>query len=412
MIKLTYPQMVSGFRFGYAIVPYQPEFREYNNNSVAVEKREILNRICRYLSENVKPPICIPFSGGVDSTIMLLAAMQCYHPKNIKCLTVYFDDFPQYDESETARKICDKLGIYHQAFGVDIEVFNDVLDKVDSNNYHRWFYSSSLVPTYYAIRESFRIGSIVTGDGGDELYCGYDRYVGFAKMDNFPKWAWKLIRPPKSESPRRLRKFREAQKFGYRGLVSLWGEKEAEELFDVDWLPEFDQVAPAIMDYPLEIRGNSLEKLMWYDIQTELFGLEAEKVATARRMVQYFNDGQPVNLYSPFMAKKDLPLYFATRPEYKYRHGQKKWILREIIRDFLPDYDLISPMNKRGFAAPVSQWARNQPLSRFMIRDGLLNDKKIKEIYKKNIFWEDYGECLWGLAVWKELLKKGMVEVE
>ena len=398
--------MISGFRFGYTIVPHHPQFKDYNKNSVAIEKREILDRICRYLSENVEPPIAIPFSGGVDSTIMLLAAMQCYHSKDIKCLTVYFDDFPEYDERNVAGKICDKLGIDWRAFGIDIEVFDDVLDKIDPNNYYRWFYSSSLVPTYYAIRECFRMGNIVTGDGGDELYCGYDRYVGFVKMNRLPKWAWKWISPPKNESLRRLRKFREAQQFGYRGLVSLWGEKDAKELFDVDWLPEFDQAAPAI-----EICGNSLEKLMWYDIQTELFGLEAEKVATARRMVQYFNnDGNPVNLYSPFMVKKDLPLYFATRPEYKYRYGQKKWILREIIKGFLPEYDLISPANKRGFAAPVSQWASSKSLNRFMVGDELLNDKKIEEIYNRNHAGQDYGEHLWGLAVWKELLKRGMVE--
>lgn len=404
-MKITYPQAVSGFRYGYSRVTIPNMIHdEGKERYTPVEaQRRIQDLVCGYIEEWVKPPICIPLSGGVDSTYMLLAAMQCFRAEQISCVGVGFDAFDGYNETGVAEAICRQLGVRFTRRIITLGAFDDVVGKISLKNYKWWFFSSSLVPTYYAIEAARARGNVLTGDGGDEMFCGYDRYKAMKYFERFPGWITKRLSTHKSD--RRGRKFNEMLKHGYRGLVGIWSERDLKRLFGVPFLPDRDVYTQGIKRTPKT--SNIMKRCMWADIYTELFGVEYQKVQTASAMV-----GGGGGIYSPFMATSKIGDYMAIPIGHKYHRGKTKWCLRRAIDKVFPEYKKIGPKRKQGFAAPVAWWIRTRPLNDFMVGDAVLNDRKIKDLYMRHQDGQDYGEQLWGVLVWKELLKKGMLEVE
>lgn len=402
MIDLKYPDVVNGFKYGYSRLSdrdvFYPCMRDPFSGSLKECKRRVMEALCQSLA-CVKPPVAVLYSGGVDSTMILLTAMNCYFLKDIWAVSLGYEGRDSaYDESETAKGICRRLGIQSVSVYSDDGLPKRVLAGLTEKTCSQWFYSSSLIPTFAAYDSAKGVGAILTGDGGDELFYGYDRYLLWNWIRELsPETRRKIAgQLPKGKS-RRWRKFLAGLENGYRGLVSLWGDDDLRELFDIRFLPYNDLLSDMMEPY-------SPHSAMLFDIRTELLGVESLKVRTASLMT-----GCKVTM--PFM--ENIPFFVSIPFRFKYRRRIRKWILRELIREMLPAYDFIGPgKRKRGFAAPISRWMADRPVEDFMIGDGLLNNAKIREIWEKNRAGIDYGEQLWSVMVWRELVKKNLVEVK
>ena len=120
-------------------------------------------------------------SGGIDSG--LVTAIAKNYNKTLKTFTVSFKG--EYDEAPLAKLVADKYQTSHHEINIS---FDNLLDDVETilSNYGEPFFDSSAIPSYYVSREAKKyLTVILNGDGGDEIFGGYRRYVPFAKYDFF-----------------------------------------------------------------------------------------------------------------------------------------------------------------------------------------------------------------------------------
>src|SRR6185503_17987174 len=120
-------------------------------------------------------------SGGIDSGLVTAIA-KSYNP-TLKTFTVSFDG--EYDEAPLAKLVADRYQTHHSEIKI---TFDNLLNDVESIlcNYGEPFFDSSAIPSYYVSREARKhLTVILNGDGGDEIFGGYRRYVPFARYDFF-----------------------------------------------------------------------------------------------------------------------------------------------------------------------------------------------------------------------------------
>ena len=403
MIKITKEQLFDGLYMSYHTSAMDDnEFFKVRNSflskiddSVETAKEKLVNMVCKKISGQ-PTPVVVLHSGGVDSTFMLLMARDCYEEKDIRTVTIGFDE-KEFDERNKVREICKRLWTTDNWKRIEYIVYKEFMEyylsKIDKNNYLDWFYSSSLIPTFTAFDIAKDHGNtIITGDGGDELFCGYDRYL-FAYY--FP-FSWLMIlRDKRKEKGKRFRKY------GYEGLVSIWDYEILSKL--LGFCGGYNNIFKNIKDEVNFTHMNCLEGLMLTDIATELNGVELLKVETARRMTGY------INTISPFLDAK-IRNYCCSLPiDYKYRSFTRKWLLREIIKDRLPEYDKISK-KKKGFGMPIGKWLSEYILDDFTSE--YFNQKEVAKIWtehKKGLV--DHSERLFGLFMFNVLRNKGILEV-
>ena len=122
-------------------------------------------------------------SGGIDSGIVVAIAKQ-YQP-NLKTFTVSFDG--EYDEAPLAALVAKKYNTNHAEIKLSFGNLKNDIEKILSN-YGEPFYDSSVIPSFYVSQEAKKyLTVILNGDGADELFGGYRRYVPFSKYDFFKR---------------------------------------------------------------------------------------------------------------------------------------------------------------------------------------------------------------------------------
>ena len=161
-------------------------YTKQNNDSI----EEALQKTDDYLHKAVKRRIessdlevgCF-LSGGIDSGIITAIASE--YNNNLKTFTVSFDG--EYDEAPLAKLVAEKYKTKHTEIKISFSNLKNDLEKILSN-YGEPFFDSSAIPSYYVSREAKKYVTVVlNGDGADELFGGYRRYVPFARYDFFKK---------------------------------------------------------------------------------------------------------------------------------------------------------------------------------------------------------------------------------
>lgn len=129
-------------------------------------------------------------SGGIDSN--LIAAMSSQIKQNIKTFTVKFEGL--YDESSLAKLAANKYGTHHIELPISTDLDHDI-EKI-LLAYGEPFMDSSAIPSYYVSREAVKhVKVVLGGDGADELFAGYRRYVPVAnRFTQFFKYLSPVIK--------------------------------------------------------------------------------------------------------------------------------------------------------------------------------------------------------------------------
>jgi asparagine synthase (glutamine-hydrolysing) len=323
-------------------------------------------------------PLGAFLSGGIDSSI-LTALMQQESTSKVQTFSIGFPE-REYDESHFARSVANHLGTEHHELRVDpnaIELLPKLVWHFDEP-----FGDSSAIPTYYLAELTRKHVTVaISGDGGDELFCGYDRYraIRMANLvDRLPLGSalarWRVWdRLPNSgfqkSQLRRLRRFIElvglpaSRRYGE--LVSIFNEPRRAALYSDEFvaqLPdrdptEFLAAAFAKCQQRDAVTAASLVDVMTYlpcdlcnkvDIATMAHGLECRQPFLDHRVVE-FAVGLPLSL--------------------KLRHRRGKWLLREAFGSMLPAEVFRRP--KQGFGVPLDYWLRGD--LRSLLHDVLLS---------------------------------------
>lgn len=318
-------------------------------------------------------PLGAFLSGGVDSSLVV-ALMQQVSRQPVRTFTVAIG--PRHlDESTAARAVARHLGTAHTDLALSSTDALDIVPDLAA----RWdepFADPSAVPTALMCRAAREHVTVcLSGDGGDELFGGYNRYAlgsavwGRARrvpyrvrreagrvLDRVPARLWDVLAERRAGVPAALRAGSASAKMGK--LAKLVQARTAGEVYDgltTVWDPatvllDRDVAGGAARDLMTGVDDQAaLEAVMRFDCLTTLPDDMLVKVDRASMAVA-------LECRVPLLAL-DVVEFAARLPtSYKIRDGAGKWILRQVLRRYVPDELTSRP--KLGFDPPVAQWLR------------------------------------------------------
>ncbi len=368
-------------------------------------------------------PLGTLLSGGIDSAIVTaMAADAAGDPAGIRSFTACFED-SRYDEREQATATARRLGVTHRLLQVPVPEASTIIGLVDHCD--EPFADSSVIPTWLICRETSReVTAALCGDGGDEVFGGYDRYRAMHLAQHLRPWQYgmvmlaaRIIGPtaPQHNRSRRRRLVRFAEALKY---------PPAMQYFTYRSLIRADRLARLIQPVALEAAG-TIDPVEWFCklYEEQDAGEEAEN---ARRMdfATYLPDDLLVKtdlasmkasleLRAPLLdhrvveAASRLPV----DEEIQGRHG--KAVLRRLFADRLPPAVLKG--SKRGFGVPLSDWLRGDlsPLVHELVLDtdftdaaGLLAEAVAGIAGEHLVGRRDHSHLLWALLVLARWMQK------
>lgn len=341
----------------------------------AVDAVESLLRDAVRLRMHADVPLGAFLSGGIDSSTVV-ALMQAQSSRPVRTFTIGFSE-AGYDEAGDAKRVAAHLGTDHTELYLSPQDALDVIPRIPEL-YDEPFADSSQVPTFLVSRLARQHVTVsLSGDGGDELFGGYVRYLFGAAVWRKIGWipapvrrgvGWMLQRfHPRSVDrgyarvagmlPRSLKvtnpsnkvaKLAEMLRAGtadgmYRSLVSHWSEPSAivtgaTEPATVIGDPT---AAPGLRD----IR----ERMMFLDAVTYLPDDILAKIDRASM-------GVSLEARVPMLDHRLVELAWRLPLEVKIRQGETKWALRQVLYRYVPR-DLIE-RPKMGFGVPIDSWLR------------------------------------------------------
>lgn len=357
------------------------------------EPEELLNEFDELLQDSVRwrmvadVPLGAFLSGGYDSTAVA-SVMQANSSRPINTFSIGFKE-QGYDEATHARAVAEHLGTQHTELYVTPDDALAVIPKLPQI-YDEPFAGSSQIPMFLVsqlARQSVTVA--LSGDGGDELFGGYNRHVVGPRVWNRVNW---LPRSARYVLARGIRAMASAQRATerylpsharipqlgvkldklasamgaasgpdfYRGLLSLW--KRPEQLV-------LEGCEPAGLlerseEWP---DGAELRELMFF---WDMAGYLPDEILTK---VDRASMAVGLEARVPFLDHRLVEFSWRVPTPYKVREGQGKWLLRKFLYRHVPREIMERP--KKGFGVPIGEWLRG-PLREWA--ESLLEERKLR----------------------------------
>jgi asparagine synthase (glutamine-hydrolysing) len=357
-------------------------------------------------------PLGAFLSGGTDSSTTV-ALMQAQANRPVKTFSIGFHD-PRHDEASEARAVAAHLKTDHTELYVTGEDALSIVPRLPGM-FDEPFADSSQIPTFLVAQLARRSVTVaLSGDGGDELFFGYGRYQRAMSV-----WAWHQRVP----SP--IRNILSSLVSGHTGregrtskLAQLANELRADSIAAVyrdrvsRWrFPELvvrngTEHPTPFTDPRQQLAGtSSAETLMYLDLVTYLPEDILTKVDRATMAVG-------LEARAPLLDYRVVELAFRIPLDMKLRAGQQKWILKQVLRKYLPDSLVDRP--KKGFGAPIADWLKG-PLREWasallepaqLEREGHFDAQKITAIWTQFLA----GERKWHTHLWNVLMFQAWIE--
>lgn len=322
-------------------------------------------------------PLGAFLSGGIDSSAVV-AAMSEASSSPVKTFSIGFDS-NDYDELQYARRIAKMFGTDHHEFVVRPDAISIVPTIV--RQYGEPFADASAIPSFYlAELARSQVTVALNGDGGDESFAGYTRYVAnrlAARFDHLPAPFRRMIAAC-AQGPydgqltsvsNKLRRLMGGLALDpasrYQRYMSWVDDTQRRQLYSADFAAHLLATAdPEIISRPWrEASGRDvLDVMLEVDVSTYLPGDLITKIDIATM-------AYALEARSPLLDHELMEFAASIPAEFKVRGREKKWIFREALRGWLPDDILDRP--KQGFSVPIAEWFRND--LRGLVRDVLLD---------------------------------------
>src|SRR6185312_9904569 len=373
------------------------------------------------LSETVKlhmiadVPLGAFLSGGIDSS-SVVAMMARNSTRPVKTFSIGFKE-QKFNELKYAREVAKKYGCEHHEQIVEPESVS-LLSKL-VNAYDEPFADSSAIPTYYVSQLARKhVTVVLSGDGGDELFAGYNSYTRFNKLHsrvfNFKspflnKMVWgnvhRLI--PNHVRGKGL-SYLLSQDKKYQFAYMSWEKHERQKLMsahlsDIDYLN-------ASEEYKINLLKNSsitdhMTSMQYLDLHTYIVDDILTKVDRASMM-------NSLEVRVPLLDHKFAELTFKIPSNLKLKGLEQKYILKKTMASMLPASILNHP--KQGFAVPISIWFKD--LSTYLndtfnssncLLYNYLDKSYIKDkILNNRITHIDFSDRIWALLFLNEWLNQ------
>jgi len=356
-------------------------------------------------------PLGIFLSGGIDSTL-LVALLQKNTSLSLKTFTIGFYE-SEYNEANWAKRIANYLNTKHTEFFCTPKEAFEVVKEIPLI-YDEPFADSSGIPTYLVSKLSRQYVKVcLSGDGGDELFGGYDRYVlmdRFLPFLNLPLFMKKQVLTILSNLAvsfyKKIKKeFTSDKIFKLKGILNSNNFKTLYLNQIFYWTPlELTDLLSNKMEFPLDIFTRYIpdsltnkEKMMSWDFYYYL----SDDLFTKVDRASMYNSLEVRDTF----VDRELCEFIVQLP-LKYRF--KKRILKSILKDYLPKEYFLRP--KQGFAVPIHRWFRKELKDFFyyyfseskLKQHRLFNCDYIKQILDIYIKTGDFAiHKLWALLVFQ-----------
>ncbi|WP_247215258.1 asparagine synthase (glutamine-hydrolyzing) [Synechococcus sp. C9] len=367
-------------------------------------------------------PLGAFLSGGVDSSL-IVALMQKQSPQPVKTFTIGFSE-TAYNEAPWAKQVAQHLGTAHTELIATPELAMAVIPKLPQI-YDEPFADNSQIPTFLVAELTRQQVTVsLSGDGGDELFGGYRQYQYGRTIWRAIAWLPLIIR-------RQFAYF--LQKIPYRWvnllfttpyyspadnlarLAAVLAEPHPALMYDYlsrrwltpplakDLVIDLGKQNPTIFqklaaDAPL--LNDEIHSFMYADCLMELPDDILVKVDRATMAVG-------LESRAPYLDQNLVELAWQLPLKYKIHQGKSKWILRQILYQYVPQKLIERP--KQGFALPLGEWLRHPPLRDWA--EGLLNPRRLQQqgylepqmIHQK---WQEHlqGRFNWQAQLWPVLM--------
>ena len=343
---------------------FEPD-RRYDEDWFAERLREQLDESVR-LHRVSDVPLGAFLSGGIDSSAVV-ATMAAQSDRPVNTFSIGFRN-PRYDESGQARALADHLGTDHRELILDA----DAVDVLDELTWHldEPFGDSSAIPTWFVSKlASEHVTVVLSGDGGDELFAGYDKYVKEAqerRLDRIPRPLRRLAGAVGTRLPDGWRGKRFLEHLAldgdarYLDSLRLMSAAERRELLHPDVIAQLDDATPAALP---DAGGHWLSRLQQYDLNRYL---PLDVLTKVDRMSM----AHSIEVRVPLLDHKLVEFAATIPPEYLLKGGMTKALFRRAMRGILPDEVMQRP--KRGFAVPLGDWFRGHLAD--TVRELMLSD--------------------------------------
>lgn len=350
----------------FAIQPFTGALSPQREGLWAEELRDLLGRSVRMRLES-DVPLGIFLSGGIDSSAVLALAAEHVPSAELHGFSIGFTE-PSFDESAYARRMASYVGCQHHIRICDLDSAKDLLPGI-MRSIGDPLGDPSLLPTYMLCqfaREKVTVA--LSGDGGDELFAGYDPVRALAIAQHYhrlmpsylhPLVRWLVALMPKGSANLSL---------DFKLRRGLRGVGFPPHLWNPLWMGALE---------PSELESLFVEKADVEEIYSEAITLwhSCASESLLDRTIEFF-----ANLYlqddilvktdrasmqtslevrAPFLDNDVVDFARRLPPSLKYRNGTTKYLLKKALAATLPD-DILN-RRKKGFGIPLTSWLRDIP---------------------------------------------------
>lgn len=338
-------------------------------------------------------PLGAFLSGGVDSST-IVALMQAQSDMPVRTFTLGFNE-PGYNEAEHAKAVAKHLGTAHTELYVQPDDALAIIPNL-ANMYCEPFADSSQIPTFLVSQLAKQHVSVaLSGDAGDELFGGYNRYIAAQKVwgpvQKMPSFVRRLAAGGlRSLSPNSWDKLFEFAKpiLPKKLQLSIPGEK-ARKLSEVLTLSSGEAFYRQLTSHwtdPASVVINGQEPITlltdpsaWPKtdcLEHAMMAMDAQTYMSDDILVKVDRAAMASSLETrtPMLDHRVVELAWKMPLEYKIRNGQGKWVLRQVLYKYVPK-DLIE-RPKAGFGIPLASWLRG-PLREWA--EALLDEKRLRQ---------------------------------
>lgn len=312
-------------------------------------------------------PLGLFLSGGIDSSAVLAAARAAAPSRSFQTFTLGFSE-PSFDESAHARRVADAFGATNEVEWLDLETARDcasgVLARLDEP-----LGDASILPTYLLARAARRrVKVVLSGDGGDELFAGYDPFRALTPAHLYnrfvPRPLHKLLRDAVSLMPVSKRNM----SLDFKLKRTLMGLSYGPALWNPVWLAPAE---PAFIEHLFE---DALTPEELYSEAIDVWERDPARSLVERTLNFYTNFYLPDDILMKVdraammsslesravLLDNDLVTFCERLPtRFKYRGGRRKYLLKRAMTGILP-VDIID-RPKKGFGMPTASWLKSMP---------------------------------------------------
>lgn len=401
-----------------------PAYGTYDPQS----EEECLDEMQEKLTEAVRArlvsdvPLGALLSGGVDSSTMV-ALMSRVSTRQVKTFSIAFSS-ADFNEADHARVVARRFETDHHELLVDPQI--EETAHMLTRSLEEPFADSSMVPTYHVCRLARQSVTVaLAGDGGDELFAGYDRYRSYLRrrmLHVFPPgagWLYRNYVHPRVPAEWRGRRFLYNLSLPPReryldGIAILPACVRDRSIFSADFLAWADKQPSPYEIFRRHLVNNPtsdpLSEVQYLDAKTYLAGDILTKV-------DRMSMATSLEVRAPFLDHTFAEWAARLSPRWKMKGGEPKYILKRLAERLGVPREVLY-RRKQGFSMPLVHWFRQDPSPGLLeileeprtIQRGYFNaDGLRRRLAEHRSGWRDRSWEIWQLLIF-ELWHRNFLE--